>query len=255
MFLNTRVPPFNRLDARRALNYAVDRRAASPSMAGPRRAAHLPDPAAQLPRLPALLPVHGRRRRRRHVDRARPRPGAAPGRPLAHTRGMAVTVLGIRAGSSPVHARLMRKVLDELGYKATLRLLPADKYFAYAPRNRPQIGHIYYTSDYPAASDFLQVGVQPAGRRSCFRDSAIRPATGSWSARSGCRPESPVGRRVGAGGAAGRRPGSGGPAHERQVALPRFASGRRLPVQPADGCPLRPALGALRPSVLIPATR
>ena len=28
LFLNTRVPPFNRLDARRAINFAVDRAAA-----------------------------------------------------------------------------------------------------------------------------------------------------------------------------------------------------------------------------------
>jgi YVTN family beta-propeller protein len=157
MFLNTRVPPFNRLDARRALNFAVDRRAAV--------AVHGGDRFAQVtcqilpPNFPGYRPYCPYT-----TGAGGGGPWAAPDLAQArrlvarsHTRGMAVTVLGIRAGYFAGHARLMRKVLDELGYKATLRLLPADKYFAYAPRNRPQIGHIYYTSDYPAASDFLQV--------------------------------------------------------------------------------------------------
>jgi ABC-type transport system substrate-binding protein len=156
MFLNTRVPPFNRLDARRALNFAVDRRAAV--------AVHGGDRFAQVtcqilpPNFPGYRPYCPYT-----TGAGGGGPWAAPDLAQArrlvarsHTRGMAVTVLGIRAGYFAGHARLMRKVLDELGYKGTLRLLPADKYFAYASRNRPQIGHIYFTSDYPAASDFLQ---------------------------------------------------------------------------------------------------
>src|SRR4029077_14413386 len=35
LFLNTRVPPFNRLDARKAINFAVDRGAATNAWGGP----------------------------------------------------------------------------------------------------------------------------------------------------------------------------------------------------------------------------
>ena len=35
LFLNTRVPPFNRLDARKAINFAVDRAAATNAWGGP----------------------------------------------------------------------------------------------------------------------------------------------------------------------------------------------------------------------------
>ena len=54
LFLNTRVPPFDRLDVRRALNYAADRAAAVRLVGGPDVAADdVPDPAAGLPGLPA----------------------------------------------------------------------------------------------------------------------------------------------------------------------------------------------------------
>jgi YVTN family beta-propeller protein len=157
MFLNTRVPPFNRLDARRALNYAVDRRAAVAVHGGDRFAQATcqivpPNFPGYRPYCPYTTGAGG--------GRPWTAPNLAHARRLvarSHTRGMAVTVLGPRTGYFAGHARLMRKVLDELGYNATLRLMPDLKYYAYAkdPRNRSQIGPIYFTSDYPAASDWL----------------------------------------------------------------------------------------------------
>ena len=187
MFLNTRVPPFNRLDARRALNFAVDRRAAV--------AVHGGDRFAQVtcqilpPNFPGYRPYCPYT-----TGAGGGGPWAAPDLAQArrlvarsHTRGMAVTVLGIRAGYFAGHARLMRKVLDELGYKATLRLLPADKYFAYAPPTGARSATSFSppTTRRPPTSSKWCSAAGPVG---CFRDSAIRPATGSWSARSGCRP-------------------------------------------------------------------
>jgi peptide/nickel transport system substrate-binding protein len=70
---------------------------------------------------------------------------------------MPVEVLGPDTGDFAGHARQTRDVLDKLGYKTTLRLMPINKYFAAIfARNRPQIGAIIFLADYPAASDFLQ---------------------------------------------------------------------------------------------------
>ena len=54
LFLNTRVPPFNRLDARRAINLAVDRAAATSAWGGP----NVADPTCQLlpPNFPSYRP-------------------------------------------------------------------------------------------------------------------------------------------------------------------------------------------------------
>jgi cytochrome P450 len=61
MALNTKLPPFNNVKARQAINYAADR--VRPRQGIRRPVAgdpDLPDPAAQLPGLQAVLPVHRR---------------------------------------------------------------------------------------------------------------------------------------------------------------------------------------------------
>ena len=53
------IPPFNNLKARQGVNYATDRNALVKIYGGPKLAVRdLPDPAAQLPRLQAVLPLH-----------------------------------------------------------------------------------------------------------------------------------------------------------------------------------------------------
>jgi peptide/nickel transport system substrate-binding protein len=63
LFLNTRVPPFNRLDVRRAVS-----------------------PAAELPRLSAVLPLHGRLDEARQVVGARPGDGEGARRTFGNSR-------------------------------------------------------------------------------------------------------------------------------------------------------------------------
>ena len=78
MALNTRVAPFDNVKVRQAVNYATDRAAIIKAWGGPQVATpDLPDPAAGLPRLRGLLPLH-HESRRRQVARRRtwPRPSS-----------------------------------------------------------------------------------------------------------------------------------------------------------------------------------
>ena len=117
-FLNTRVPPFNRLDVRRALNYAVDRSAQCRRSAGPtwRRR-----PARSCRRTSrATGPTAPTRRALGH--KALPSPNLARAHALiAHsgTRGMKSHVLVVaRPGwTRPFAVKLLRS----LGYRASLR--------------------------------------------------------------------------------------------------------------------------------------
>jgi peptide/nickel transport system substrate-binding protein len=158
-FLNTHTPPFNDVNVRRALNYAVDRSAFVALDGGETYA------QATCQFLPANFPGH--RTYCPYTARAGGgRPWSAPDLPRArrliarsHTRGMRVTVV-----ADPVvlnaQARQLVTLLDQLGYRATLHLLPKGvDYFRYIAdsRHRVQIGPSGWIPDYPAASSMLQL--------------------------------------------------------------------------------------------------
>jgi YVTN family beta-propeller protein len=153
LFLNTRVPPFNDVDVRRAFNYAIDRRAAVELEGGALAA----QPTCQP--LPANFPAYRPYCPYSANGTAWGPPEPAKARSLvarSHTQGMHVTVWS----STPELARegrLAGQVLDELGYRASLRVMPLDKQVPYVldPSHRAQIGTWSFGADYAAASDVL----------------------------------------------------------------------------------------------------
>jgi ABC-type transport system substrate-binding protein len=156
-FLNTRVPPFDNLDARRALNYAVDRRAFAAIEGGPRAASQ---PACQMlpPNFPAYRPycpytAHaGTGGAWSAADLVTARRLVA----RSHTKGMRVTVW-VPKPNFMRHGRALVQVLRELGYRAALHPLPFTKYWGYVqdPRHHAQIGPQFWAADFPGASAFL----------------------------------------------------------------------------------------------------
>ena len=158
--LNTRVLPFSRLAARRALNYAINRNAVIGLNGGPLTA----QPTCQVlpPTMPGYQPYC--------PYTLQPSPGGAwtaPDLALAEqlvrasgTRGDAVTVLAGAFGAplpAPATGRYVVSVLDQLGYRASLRMASANRYFSMLgdSRDRVQAGFFPWYQDYPAPSDFI----------------------------------------------------------------------------------------------------
>ena len=154
LFLNTRLPPFDNVDARRALNYAADRAAAVDAAGGQ----NVGQVTCQI--LPPFYP--GYRPYCPYTSGSKAG-GTWTGPELAKalalvarsgTRGMKVTFwswdgLG---GLGPYAVKLLRS----LGYRASLKSR-GDAYFAVVgdSRTRAQIGTDEWISDYPAPSGFF----------------------------------------------------------------------------------------------------
>jgi YVTN family beta-propeller protein len=158
VFLNTRVPPFNNLKARQAVNYAVDRNRMNDFRGGPT----LGQPTCQ------VLPpnINGYQRycpytTRPNADGSYTGPNLAEAQRLvaeSGTRGQAVTVAGVAGVFQPHGGAYLVSVLDSLHYRAHFRNFPdRATYFAAAKNSRQKIqaGISVWVQDYPTAGDFL----------------------------------------------------------------------------------------------------
>jgi YVTN family beta-propeller protein len=160
LVLNTRLAPFNKLAARQAVNYAINRNTVI-ALNGGQLAAQ---PTCQI--LPPAIPGH---RPYCPYTILPTRGGAwtAPDLTLAKrlvrasgTRGDHVTVLASTMGfpfPSLATGRYVVSVLNQLGYRASLRNVRLYVYYNVLgnSRSRVQAGFFTWFEDYPAPSDFI----------------------------------------------------------------------------------------------------
>ena len=157
MALNTRLAPFDRVAARRAVAFAVNRRAMVNLFGG----AGLAAPTCQL--LPDGIPGYSAYcPYTRNPGAVWSAPDPAQARALVRqsgTAGMQVTVVTSDKEVERTIGIYLQSVLADIGYDAHVRALSSNIAFPYSQNsvNRVQASLEDFYMDYPAASDFLEV--------------------------------------------------------------------------------------------------
>ena len=159
--LNTQIPPFNNVKARRALNFAFDRNAAVTNYGGPQ----LATPSCQI--IPAGFPGYEQYcpyTKDAAGDGRGPWKGAdfAKAKKLVEesgTKGAAVDVVPANDEVQRNMGQYMQTLLTKLGYKATLKPLEGGLQYPFVQnsKNKVEVALSQWYQDYPAASDFLNV--------------------------------------------------------------------------------------------------
>jgi peptide/nickel transport system substrate-binding protein len=156
LFLNTGIPPFNRLDARKAINFAVDRAAATNAWGGPSVAV----PTCQIlpPNFPGYRPycpyTAGSTKRGKWTAPDLTKAKALVAR--SGTRGMKVTVWAWSGAKG--FNRVAVRVLRSLGYRVAVKPVVGDGYWGAVAdsRNRAQIGFTGWWPSYSPAEFLVQ---------------------------------------------------------------------------------------------------
>ncbi len=155
---NTRVPPFNNLKARQAVNYATDRNALVKIYGGPK----LAQPTCQIlpPKFPGYEPYCP------YTKNPSANKWSAPDMAKAQqliaasgTKGATVKVTTDTVDTDKSLGLYFVSLLNKLGYKASLQALSPDIQYPYCQnsKNKVQFCWSSWYQDYPAASDFLNV--------------------------------------------------------------------------------------------------
>jgi peptide/nickel transport system substrate-binding protein len=155
--MNTRLPPFDNLKARQAVNFALDRAAMVKIYGG----SNLATPSCQVlpPRFPGHEPYCPYTL---NPGTTWSKPDIARAKALVQESGTAGQKVTLIARDIAVDKQLgtyLQSMLREIGYDASLKLLSDTIQFVYIQNtnNKVQISLTDWYQDYPAASNFLNV--------------------------------------------------------------------------------------------------
>jgi peptide/nickel transport system substrate-binding protein len=156
---NTRIPPFNNLKARQAVNYATDRNALIKIYGGPKLAA----PTCQVlpPTFPGYKPYcpytvnPSSSGKWTGPDLAKAKQLIA----ASGTKGMPVKVNSDTTDTDKAFGLYFIGLLNKLGYKASPQFLSNDIQYPFIQNSKNKVPFAFsdWFQDYPAASDFLQI--------------------------------------------------------------------------------------------------
>ena len=163
MALNVRVPPFNDVRVRQALNYATDRKAIQTIWGGPKLAAItcqvLP------PNFPGYKPYCPYTKNPGTTWSAPDMNKAKALIAASGTKGQKVTLILTPDSQTKSIGAYYVSLLNQLGYKAGSKTLASAVQYPYVQdsRNKVQISFSYWRPDYEAPSNFLDVAFGCAG--------------------------------------------------------------------------------------------
>jgi peptide/nickel transport system substrate-binding protein len=156
--MNTRIPPFNNLKARQAVNYATDRSALVKIYGGPK----LATPTCQIlpPEFPGYQPYCPYTKnpgsgKWTAPDMAKARQLVAQ----SGTKGATVKVNSDTTDVDKAYGEYFVGLLNSLGYKAKPQFLSNDIQYPFVQNSKNKVPFAYssWYQDYPAASDFLNI--------------------------------------------------------------------------------------------------